>query len=368
MYLNKIYYKINNENLKKFNVIDNSFVKTFFIVSDFSKISVDEVVRLLSNNRKIIIDDNAIVDIEKIYEIKATVDTKEAFENLFISKEAIIKTWLHTEHADLLFDLEILNENNSDNVVISDAYLNHGIKLKYLEKPNHLLKMLDSSIYVKKLIIDAFDDDISINLKDEFESIINFGNQIKNNLITSSNIFIEELSKRYDVICNVLDIDNCFYPELNNCQRIGIASVFDFSTNAISFVEGNDISNLPESIKKEFLDASWIDAVKLRYYIKKQNISKVILENLEYFDNFSEIKVCNEYGVNQHRTKTYVNFDESDDVVPLYSKFVGWKTPIYNINDYRFIPKQVFVFLHSLKRLLCVKELVVRLANFEIAV
>lgn len=363
---NKIIYKINNKKIKKFQVTDNHNTLTYFIVSDFSKIPTDEVARLLNNNRKIIIDDNAIVDVKKIKEIKELISDQYKFSNLLISKEAYLKTWFHDEITNLLFDLEIIDDKNSDKIVRSDVPLNVGIKLKYLENPSFLLKILDGSIYIKKLLLEKFDE-FNFNLKEEFEKIINFGHEIKENLIISSNIYMEKVSRTHNIICNVLDLENNFYPEISNIQRYGIVSCLEFEDNMVAKLNYAEACQIPQSVRQEHKNIGWIDAVKIKRILKKQSIRKLVLENIEYYDLLNEIKLCTEYGFNKNRTKTYLKGDNLDERIPLYSRFSGWKTITAELDDPRQVPYELLYFIHELKKILEVDEIVVKLKSLEIS-
>lgn len=362
---NKIIYKLNNENVKKFPIVSNENTLTFFIISDFTNLSISEITRLLKNNRKIIIDDNAIVDIDKILNIKRSVDVMQ-FKNLLISKEAYIKMWFHYEYANLLSELEILSVNDADKVVNSDIPLDIGIKIRYLENPEYLLKTLDSSIYLKKIVLEKFDD-IEIDLKQEFEEIIKFGHEVKDNLISSSNIYIEDVSKNFNVVCNVLDVNNNFYPEVFDIEKYGIVSCVEFKNNLVAQFSEKDLLYVPSSLKKEEVKVGWIDAVKIKRAIKKQGIRKIILENVSLCDAFPEIKVCTEYGFNKNRTKTYFEQTTCDETIPLFTRFAGWRKLTDELINPNEVPYQLLYFVHELKRILEVKEIVIRLRNLEIA-
>lgn len=367
MNLNKIIYKINNENFKKFQVFNSENTLNFFIISDFSKIPSDEIVRLLNNDRKIIIDDNSIVCVEKVKEIFEGLDSSNKLENLYISKEAYLRCGFHKEFSDLLAELEIINESNADLIVKSDIPLQVGLKLKYFENPDYLLKVLDGTLYIKKIFLEKFDN-FKFSLKNEFENLLHFGKIVKNNLITSSNIFIEEKSKDYNIVCNVLDLENNFYPEIEKMEKWGLLSCLDLDNNLIASLNENESNNLPNFLHFESKTFGWIDAVKIKRNIKKQNIKKIILENIEWLDNFEELKICTEYGFNFMRTKTLPQINKVDRTIALYTKFDGWNKNTSLIENPEDVPFEMLYFVHELKRILCVETIYLRLHGVEIEV
>ncbi|MDE5545023.1 MAG: adenylosuccinate synthetase [Malacoplasma sp.] len=367
MNLNKIIYKINNENFKKFQVFNSPNTLNFFIISDFSKISTDEIIRLLNNDRKIIVDDNAIISVEKVMQILSGLQSESKKANLFISKEAYLKCWFHQKFSDLLSELEITNTNNPDLIVKSDIPLQIGIKLKYFDNPDYLLKVLDGTLYIKKIFLEKFEN-FKFDLKLEFERLLTFGRAIKDNLITSANIFVENQAKNYNVVCNVLDLDNNFYPEIDGIEKWGILSCVDLDNSIVAYLNEQEISNLPYFLKYNGRSFGWIDAVKIKRNIQKQNIKKIILENIEWLDNFEELKICTEYGFNFMRTKTLPQINKVDKTSALYTKFDGWNKDTKNLLFAEEVPCEMLYFIHELKRILGVEEISLKLQNLEIKV
>ncbi len=365
MNLSKLFYKINNENVKKFEIINFKNVDIYYIVKNFSNISVNEIVKLLENDKKIIIADNAIVCMEKITNVKNKLNDDKKFSNLLISKEAYIKTVFHEEYSNLLHSLEIFNAKDSDAVVRSDIALDLGIKFSYFSVPDYLLKVVDGSLFTKKIVFEKFGHSC-FDLKEIFDEIINFGHEIKNNLIISSNMFVEKISSDSNMVCNIFDIENDFHPEIKNVQRWGIISPFDFidSSRALTTAE---MKKIPKDIKKEFKKMSWIDLVSIKHNLKKQNITNVIFQDIEYYDDLDEIKVCSANIYSNEMTKSFID-KSSSNMHPLFTKFKGWKKDTQQITEYNDIPSELLDFLKWMKNFLDINRVVVRLKEFEIAI
>ncbi|MCF0217722.1 MAG: adenylosuccinate synthetase [Malacoplasma sp.] len=367
MAYNKIFYKINSEDIKKFPLNDAKGFENFFIISDLSKINISEIINLLNNNRKVVIDDNAIVSFEKIVIIFKNLASIENQKYLFISKEAYLKMWFHQEYSKLLNTLEIIGENNSNWVVESDIPLQTGIKFKYFEKQEYLLKILENSLYTKNTFSKIFDG-IEFNVQQEYQKMLKFYKLIKNNLIPSSSIFIEHIAKKFNVVCNVLNSKNDFHPEIKNMKRNGIVSCIDTDNNLIANLSNQEKKLLPQYVLQNHSNFGWLDLVKTKTKIKSQNISEIFLENIEWLSHFEEIKVCSEYGFNFMRTKSIPNISQVDKVLPLYTKFDGWNKPVAKLNNENDVPIEMMYFIHELKHILEVSRIVVRLRYLKIEV
>ncbi len=363
MGVKSIVYKLNSENFKEFKIDNSNNSETLFIIRDFDNIEVKEILRLLKNNRKILISDHSIIDCEKILLIKKSlIENPQLFKNLFISKEVYLKTWFHNDYYDILKELEITNLLSVDDIIKSEAFTRIVIKLKFFDCPSYLLKCLDSSLFLKKLSLESFKV-FKFDLVEEFNKLVNFYKEVEDNLVASTSIFIEQNSKEYDIVCNV--VDNLVYEDLINIEssKIGIASALDITENTVAQMtpfEKHQVNFPAES------SVGWIDVVDLKYKIKKMNIDTLYVNGLELYNNLEEIKVCSEYGFNGNRTKSPQDIDECDSIVPLYSKFDGWQKEILDIQEPSDVPCELLYLISEIKKLTSVNEIVVLLNYLEI--
>lgn len=362
---NKIVYKLNNDKCKEFYVSKSNKEKTFFLVNNLSKLENDEIVRLLNNNRKLVVCDNAIIDVEKIINIKKLLSNDLLFKNLLISKECYLQTWFHKELFSLLEELEISEKIDIESIVEADVPLHVGVKIKFFDNPEFLLKTLDGSLYLKKLFLETFAD-TSYDLNAEYNKLIDFYKLIENNIIVSSLIFFENFDKNYGYVCNVIDNDNAsIISQLQHVDKEGLLSCYDYS---------DEVNARMDSFSKKLIGVDyckkigWIDAVKTRKLINNLLVDTVVLENFECYNNLKEIKICTEYGFNFVRTKTMPLVDEIDSIIPLYNRLDGWRTDINKIEDPDLVPYQFLKFIHETKKQIGAKKLIARLDNLEIVI
>lgn len=70
----------------------------------------------------------------------------------------------------------------------------------------------------------------------------------------------------------------------------------------------------------------WLDMVALKYAIMVNGITKLIMSKADVLSHFGEIKVATAYKTRDQQYHDRIPFDlESDDVVPVYETFKGWK-------------------------------------------
>ena len=361
---NKIVYRLNNDKFKEFCVLKSKKDRTFFLINDFSNLENEEVVRLLNNNRRLVICDNAIIDIEKIIEIKKLLNDDFLFKNLLISKECYLQTWFHKYFFHLLEELEISEKIDIVSVIESDIPLHIGIKIKFFDNPEYLLKSLDGSLYLKKLTLEKFYN-FSFDLGNEYNKLMDFYKEIKDNVIISSLIFFENFDKNYGFICNVIDNKNTAMISQLQANKEGIISCYDYSY---------DVNARMDSFSKKLVKidyckkVGWIDAVKIRKLVNELLIDTIVLENFDCYNDLKEIKICTEYGFNFTRTKNMPLIDEGDSVIPLYSRLEGWRLDINKIEDPTFVPHQFLKFIHETKKQIGAKKIIARLNKLEITI
>lgn len=363
--LNKIVYKLNSDKFKEFHVLKSLQDKTYFLINDFSKIKDEEIIRLLQNKRNLIIGDETIVDVDRVVNIKRLLNDDLLFKNIKFSKECYLQCWFHKEYFALLKELEISDKINEDSVVTSDIPLNTGIKIKFFDNPEYLLKSLDGSLYLKKLTLEKFYETISFNLAHEFNKLLDFHNFIRDNIINSSLMFFENLDKTSGFVCNVIDSTNSQMLSQLNAAREGIVSCYDYSDDIVARMDSFSKKLVGVYYSKK---VGWIDTVRIRKLVKDLSIDTIVIDNLHLYNDLKEIKICVEYGFNFNRTKNLPLIDEGDSVVPLYSRHDGWRLEVEKIDDPNLIPKQFILFIHELKKYMNVNNLVVRLEKFEFTI
>lgn len=364
MSIRNIYYKLNNESQKTFFVFDANSIDTYFIIRDFNNFDENKIIDLLLKKRKIIISDLAIISMEKVRRIFGYFKSqKEYLKNFYISKECYILFQFHNLYFNLLKEFEISNMIQIDDLIRSDALVNTAIKIKFFSSPSYLLKCLDSSIYLKKLSIEKFND-FKLVLVQEFNEFVEFYKIIHKNLIVSTSIFLERKASQSEIVCNV--VDNLAYSELItfDCNKIiGVVSAIDEDLDGIALLSKFEKGVIGIDKDKH---VCWLDLVDIKNKVKKFNIDTLYIDNLHLYGGLNTIKVCCEYGFNKFRTKHPQYVDQCDSIFPLYYKFNGWTKNILNVTKYEELPEEFILFLKKIKKTINVKSLVAKLNFIEV--
>ena len=89
----------------------------------------------------------------------------------------------------------------------------------------------------------------------------------------------------------------------------------------------------------------WLDLVALKYSAKLNNLTSLCVTKLDVLDSFSEIKVCDEYEIDneivQYKSR------QLHKVEPKYKTFKGWKQSLGECQNYSELPKETREFLNS---------------------
>ena len=91
----------------------------------------------------------------------------------------------------------------------------------------------------------------------------------------------------------------------------------------------------------------WLDLVALKYSAKLNNLTSLCVTNLDVLDSFSEIKVCDEYEIDneivQYKSR------QLHKVKPKYKIFKGWEQSLSQCQNYSELPKEAREFLEFIE-------------------
>ena len=91
----------------------------------------------------------------------------------------------------------------------------------------------------------------------------------------------------------------------------------------------------------------WLDLVALKYSAKLNNLTSLCVTKLDVLDSFSEIKVCDEYEIDneivQYKSR------QLHKVKPKYKIFKGWEQSLNQCQNYSELPKEAREFLEFIE-------------------
>ena len=91
----------------------------------------------------------------------------------------------------------------------------------------------------------------------------------------------------------------------------------------------------------------WLDLVALKYSAKLNNLASLCVTKLDVLDSFSEIKVCDEYEIDneivQYKSR------QLHKVKPKYKIFKGWEQSLSQCQNYSELPKEAREFLEFIE-------------------
>ncbi|MEP7128588.1 MAG: adenylosuccinate synthase [Chitinophagales bacterium] len=92
----------------------------------------------------------------------------------------------------------------------------------------------------------------------------------------------------------------------------------------------------------------WLDLVAVNYTIMLNGVTKLIITKADVLNIFDEVKVCNEYSINDS-IKAAVPFDiTSAPIVPVYETLPGWKTD-HSMKTSADLPESLHSFMNYVK-------------------
>ena len=82
----------------------------------------------------------------------------------------------------------------------------------------------------------------------------------------------------------------------------------------------------------------WLDLVALKYAIMINGVSEIVLTKADVMDNFDTIKVCTAYQIGDETTTRFPS-EITQNIVPVYKEFTGWKQTLSDKNKEENLPQ-----------------------------
>ena len=92
----------------------------------------------------------------------------------------------------------------------------------------------------------------------------------------------------------------------------------------------------------------WLDLVALKYAVKINGVTSLMMMKGDVLSGFKKVKVCTEYQYKGESIKHFPYSVDNDELKPIYTEFKGWKEDLSKNNDEGSLPK---TFLNYVKYL-----------------
>ncbi len=228
-------------------------------------------------------------------------------------------------------------------------------------------------------LLNEIDNDYK-KLEIEFLSSVEFLKRFKH--IDSEHFLNNSLKKGKKVLAEgaqgtLLDIDFGTYPFVTSSNTIsaGTCTGMGVAPNKIERIIGifkayctrvgsgpfptelhNEVGKKMRDIGHEYgattgreRRCGWLDLPALKYSIMINGVTELCMMKADVLDSFEEIQVCTHYKINE-KEFDYFPFELSDETIPVYKKFKGWKTDITKINNEENLPSALLNYIEFLEK------------------
>jgi len=94
----------------------------------------------------------------------------------------------------------------------------------------------------------------------------------------------------------------------------------------------------------------WLDLVALKYTVKINGVTSLMMMKGDVLSGFKKIKVCTEYKYKGESIKHFPYSLNNDELKPIYTEFNGWKEDISKINNENSLPKTFLEYVKYLEK------------------
>ena len=201
--------------------------------------------------------------------------------------------------------------------------------------------------------------------------------------IDSENFIFDQLDNNKNILAegaqgSLLDIDFGTYPYVTSsnttaagaCTGLGVApnkikdvfgifkayttrvgsgpfptELFDKNAETMSRV-GNEFGATTGRPRR----CGWLDLVALKYAVKINGVTKLMMMKGDVLSGFKKIKVCTGYEYNGEKIQHFPFSVDTDKLKPIYSEFDGWKEDISKIKTEKAFPKTFMNYVSYLEK------------------
>jgi adenylosuccinate synthase len=93
-----------------------------------------------------------------------------------------------------------------------------------------------------------------------------------------------------------------------------------------------------------------LDLVALKYAVKINGVTKLMMMKGDVLSGFKKIKVCTGYEYNGEKIQHFPFSVDTDKLKPIYSEFDGWKEDISKIKTEKAFPKTFMNYVSYLEK------------------
>ncbi len=259
----------------------------------------------------------------------------------------------------------------------------NGIRVGDIEKANWINKY--NQLREKHLkLLDFYDAKIKFNLKALEKEFFQGIDLIKKMNIIDSEIFLfNEIQSKVNILAegaqgSLLDIDFGSYPYVTSsnttaagaCTGLGIPPnqlnniIGIFKAYSTRVGSGPFPTELSDSIGKKIAKVGnefgsttgrsrrcgWLDLVALKYAVKINGITKLVMMKSDVLSGIKKIKICVKYKMDGKKIDYFPYSVENQLVSPIYKEFTGWfedLTKIENESEFPINFKNYIAFIEK---------------------
>ena len=258
----------------------------------------------------------------------------------------------------------------------------NGIRVGDIELEDWLDKYKILSKKHEKLIKNL-NVDLQYNLKElEFDFFKAIEKLKKINFIDSENFIYNKLDENKKILAegaqgSLLDIDFGTYPYVTSsnttaagaCTGLGIppnkikevygifkayttrvgsgpfpTELFDTTGKKIAKI-GNEFGATTGRPRR----CGWLDLVALKYTVKVNGVTKLMMMKGDVLSGIKQIKVCTKYNYNGNIIEHFPFSINNDNLKPIYKSFEGWKEDISTYTNEKSLPSAFLKYISFLE-------------------
>ncbi|MFQ5456262.1 MAG: adenylosuccinate synthase [Nitrospirota bacterium] len=347
---------------------------------------------ILRPNKKCIIGNGVVIDPGALIEEINTLKQKgiEINDNLYISKNAHLIMPYHKaiekESEKLKGTRKIGTTGKGIGPAYADKMARIGIRMNDLLKRDIFREKLSLNLAEMNYILNKLYDVKELDLEQIYNEYMSYST-ILNGFITDTSLLINSLMDMgKDILFEGaqgthLDVDHGTYPFVTSSnstaggacigagvgptridKAIGVAKAYTTRVGSGPFPAElkNDTGMILQKRGHEFgattgrpRRCGWFDSVLVRYAVRINGISGLVITKLDVLDKFDKVQICTGY---KHEEEIYKEMPSELHIItncePVYEVMEGWKEDTTGIQSYDKLPLKAKLYLKRIEEII----------------
>jgi adenylosuccinate synthase len=265
----------------------------------------------------------------------------------------------------------------------ADRSARSGVRMADLLEPDTLRSRLASALPEKNAVLEHVYGAPPFGLEDLYETALRWGEQLREHIVDTTTLVQDALAAGEHILLEgaqgtMLDLDHGTYPYVTSSNPVAGGATTGGGVGPLQIDEVigvlkayatrvgsgplptelmDDVGEHMVSVGREFGTTTgrrrrcgWLDLVPLRYAVRVNSVSSIMLNKLDILTGLPELKVCVAYRVDGRVTDEWpLDAASLERAEPVYESLPGWTEDLRQVANVEALPAAALRYIAAIE-------------------